>query len=147
MSAKRTSACGGVVLTGVMMAFCCGGGIWILSRSNPGKPADGRKTDPANPKLEDLDPEAFIARFGKPDADDNTYYDKPRPLMVTRWMIYKTEKVEIIFSPGAGLGDSPTDRPWKIVALTDADSKEPISADTVLERLKKRDRSPPPPPH
>ena len=40
----------GVLLTGLLMIFCCGGGLWILSRSQPGpgKPSTEPKTPAAD---------------------------------------------------------------------------------------------------
>src|SRR3989338_10959717 len=43
----------------------------------------------------------FISKYGKPDIDDSTQYDKPRPPFVTRWLIYKKEHVEVVYVPDA----------------------------------------------
>lgn len=31
----------------------------------------------------------FVSKYGKPDIDDSTQFDNPRPPIVTRWLVYK----------------------------------------------------------
>src|SRR4051812_37483274 len=35
------------------------------------------------------DVEALLRKFGKPDLDESTAHDVPRPPIVTRWLVYK----------------------------------------------------------
>src|SRR5437868_5514981 len=43
----------------------------------------------------------LIKTYGKPDNDDSTAYDKPRPPIVTRWITYYKADVKVIAVPDA----------------------------------------------
>jgi hypothetical protein len=79
---------------------------------------------------DDLD--LFIKRYGKPDEDDSTLHDNPRPPIVTRFLRYKKEGVKAVYV-------YERDGSWKLVAFADARSGKPISPDQAAERMKKRD--------
>jgi hypothetical protein len=40
---------------------------------------------------------AILAAYGKPERDDSTEYDDPRPLLVTRILEYRPENVKIVY--------------------------------------------------
>jgi len=44
-------------------------------------------------KTDDLGP--IIAAYGRPDLDDSTAYEKPRPPIPSRWIEYRPENVKI----------------------------------------------------
>jgi hypothetical protein len=44
-------------------------------------------------------PDAIVALYGRPDRDDSTDRDRPRPFIVTRIMEYKAANVTLIFVP------------------------------------------------
>jgi hypothetical protein len=58
MKTKQITACGGVVLTGLMMFGCCGGGIFVLSRADLSRPkattADKPEADSPPPTLHEV---------------------------------------------------------------------------------------------
>jgi hypothetical protein len=54
-----------------------------------------------------MDPDNIISTYGTPDKIDSTAYDKPRPLFVTKWLIYKKAKLKFIFIADAPMGSPP----------------------------------------
>lgn len=85
----------------------------------------------------------LISKYGKPDVDDSTQYDKPRPPIVTRWLSYKKENVRAWYVPdGVSVGDPPPYRKWKFIGFADEKTKEPISPDEAVKQLQLRVRKP-----
>src|ERR1700757_1375661 len=41
--------------------------------------------------------QVVLARYGRPDLDDTTAYDQPRPPVVTRWFDYRKAGVRVHF--------------------------------------------------
>lgn len=85
------------------------------------------------------DPEGFIARFGAPDVDDSTERDNPRPIQLTRWLVYKKEDVRVFYIPEGRLGEFPV-QGWQHLQFQEADTKELLSSAQVAARLAKRDK-------
>lgn len=81
----------------------------------------------------------FVCRFGKPDLDDSTENDKPRPPIVTRMLSYKKEGVRAAYVPDAKMGDPPPYRKWKLIGFQDPKSDAVLSAQEVVHRLQARD--------
>lgn len=65
------------------------------------------------------DASLWICKYGKPDVDDSTAYDKPRPPIVTRWLIYKKEGMRVTYVPDALMGDPPPYKKWSILRWAD----------------------------
>lgn len=84
----------------------------------------------------------LISKYGKPDVDDSTQYDKPRPPIVTRWLIYKKEKVRVWYVPAASMDNPPPYRKWKFLGFADEKTKKPISAAEADRRLQRRLKKP-----
>jgi hypothetical protein len=85
----------------------------------------------------------LVSKYGKPDIDDSTQYDNPRPPIVTRWLIYKKENVRAWYVPdGVSIGDPPPYRKWKLFGFADEKTKKPISAYEADRRLKQRLKKP-----
>jgi len=74
-------------------------------------------------------------KYRSPDVDDSTQYDVPRLPMVTRWLIWKKERVRAWYVPDAPAASPPPYRRWKILAFVDETSKKPISTDEVKRRF------------
>jgi hypothetical protein len=74
----------------------------------------------------------FVAQFGAPDEDDSTLHDDPRPPIVTRWLVYKSEHVRVTYVFD---NDGET---WTFLAFQDQRSKQPITATEAKKRLTKR---------
>ncbi len=75
------------------------------------------------------------ARYGDPDIDDSTAYDRPRPIIVTRILRYTKAKVQIAYVADAPVGAAPPYVGWKFLAFQDADTKQPISLAEATRRL------------
>lgn len=80
----------------------------------------------------------IIQKYGKPDIDKSTQNDKPRPPIVTRWIVYKKENVRFSFVPDTKAEDPPPYHRWKIVGITDANAKKVIAPEEADQRLLKR---------
>ena len=81
----------------------------------------------------------LIKTYGKPDNDDSTAYDKPRPPLVTRWITYYKADVKAISVPDAKNSYQPPPyKNWKIIGFTDSNSKIKLSAEETKQRLDKQ---------
>jgi hypothetical protein len=80
----------------------------------------------------------LIAKYGAPDVDDSTQNDDPRPPMVTRWIVFKKERVRATYLADAPPGSSPPFDKWKLIGFQDERSKEPLTAAEATGRLKSR---------
>jgi TonB family protein len=81
---------------------------------------------------------AIIARLGRPEKEDSTQYDTPRPPLVTKWIEYHPENVKLIFLATGNAGDPPPYRGWKVVGYVDIATNTKISNTEAAERLKSR---------
>lgn len=81
----------------------------------------------------------FVCRFGKPDIDDSTENDRPRPPIVTRKLIYEKERVRAVYVPDARISDPPPYRRWKFIGFQDPDTNVVLSAQEVVRRMQARD--------
>ena len=80
----------------------------------------------------------IIAKFGKPERDDSTENDMPRPPIVTRLVEYLPENIKIIFVPTGKFGDSPPFSGWKVMGYIDVGTDNKMSSTEVSERLRSR---------
>ena len=78
------------------------------------------------------------ARYGKPDRVDSTEYDSPRPLIVTRLLDYKSERVRFVFFPDAPVGSGPPYTTWKLMGMLDTKTKTTLTAAEVERRMSGR---------
>jgi hypothetical protein len=85
-------------------------------------------------------PEAFIAKFGPPDAIETTANDNPRPPFVTKMLTYKKERVQFIFVADAKVGTPPPYEKWLLMGAIDIKKKTSLDPDTALNRLAHRRR-------
>lgn len=126
-----------------MAGFCLIGGVWMI-------PFDGLKTapSPTGRAQERSGPEddfaKFIRELGRPDEVDSTENDSPRPPLVTKWIVYRKAKVRITFLPDAPVGSPPPYRRWKVMALQDSETLEPLTSEEVQRRIRHDDREKPP---
>lgn len=108
-----------------LMACCCGGGPAVI---------DQTKRLPGAPIL-------FTDRFGAADVEDSTERDKPRPLVLTHWLIYNKEKVKVISIPADDhKGNRVPVLDWKIKQYQDPTTNTVLSDTEVLSRMAARDR-------
>ena len=68
-----------------------------------------------------------LSAYGSPDSSDTTQYDNPRPVFITKWLIYNKQGVRFTF-----LLDG---KNWKLLALQDSVSLKPLTADEVQRRF------------
>jgi hypothetical protein len=80
--------------------------------------------------------QALIDRFGKPDDDESSETERPRPPIVTRMLTYRKEGVRAIFR--ADIPFASKERVagrWRLVGYTDPTPNVGISQDTAFRRL------------
>jgi hypothetical protein len=80
------------------------------------------------------DASEIIKRLGKPDRDDSTEYDQPRPPVVTRWLDYTRQNVRVMLVPANRVGDPPP-YTWKLMGFMDLARQQKISPDEVARRF------------
>jgi hypothetical protein len=115
--------------------------VMIVVFSVAPKPQKPPEAAPPAPVITD-DAALLISRYGPPDVDDSTQYDKPRPPFPTRWLVYKKERVRANYLPDGKLGDSPPYR-WKLLGFTDPRTKQPLRLEQVRQRMRQREKSRP----
>jgi hypothetical protein len=138
MPSKTAGLVGRIVfcLFVVLLARACIGSTSTdaQAQGSAGKPLAAASTSgPAQASVnakDDLD--LLIKRYGKPDEDDSTLHDNPRPPIVTRFLRYKKENVKVAY---VYQGDGT----WKFLAFADARSGKPITPEQAVDRMKKRD--------
>jgi hypothetical protein len=82
------------------------------------------------------DADLIISRCGKPDVDDSSAYDNPRPPIPIRFVEYKAQRVRFSFLPGGGT--RPSDPPpyhWKLLGLQDTVTDQPLDASLATRRM------------
>jgi hypothetical protein len=91
-------------------------------------------TDP-NTAIRD-DVERIISRCGKPDVDDSTANDDPRPLVPTRLLEYKEQSIRFSFIPGGNTtANDPPPYRWKILGIQDTVTDEPLDIAIAKRRM------------
>jgi hypothetical protein len=85
------------------------------------------------------DAELLIYRCGKPDKDDSTAYDNPRPPIPSRLITYRKAHLMFAYIPGGGanLGDPPPYK-WEFVGVKDTRTNKPITAAQMKATLSSR---------
>ena len=80
------------------------------------------------------DASEIIRRFGKPDKDDSTAYDQPRPPIVTRYLDYTRRGVRVMLVPTNPIG-SPPPYTWKLFGFVDLRTQQRITPEEVARRF------------
>jgi DNA-directed RNA polymerase subunit RPC12/RpoP len=146
---KRTSATASGCLTLIVILVVVG----VLSKivgnsgSTPSTGATREQPAPVNtdsrgnavPALVTNDAELLLYRCGKPDKDDSTEYDNPRPPIPSRIITYKNSHLKFAYIPG---GDTKLNDPppydWKLLGILDTQTNKPIDAAALETTLQKR---------
>jgi hypothetical protein len=85
------------------------------------------------------DIELFTSRFGKPDAIKSSEKDKPRPLIVTKELIYKKERVKAVYFANVPIGTPPPYK-WTLGWFEDINTNKSIRPVEVADRMKVREK-------
>jgi hypothetical protein len=85
------------------------------------------------------DAELLLFRCGKPDNDESTESDVPRPPIVTRFITYKKAHLKFAYMPGgeSKVGDPPPYK-WKLIGLIDTKNNQAVIASNLEATLEKR---------
>jgi hypothetical protein len=81
-----------------------------------------------------LTPDFILQNCKRPDIDDNTLNENPRPTMVTRWMEWRAEGFKLVFLDAGNV--SHLNGSWKPIGAIDLKSNQGLSADEVRRRLR-----------
>jgi hypothetical protein len=82
----------------------------------------------------------IIAKYGRPERDDSTEYDTPRPPIVTRIVEYRPENVKIAFIPVGKVGEPPPYYAWKIIGYIDINTNTKMLSEEAAARLGRRSK-------
>jgi len=77
------------------------------------------------------DAERLISICGQPTKDDSTEFDIPRPIIPSRIIEYKPQKLRFMFIPAGGSIGDPPPYGWKLIGITDMTAKDPSQARLV----------------
>jgi hypothetical protein len=85
------------------------------------------------------DMELFTSRYGKPDAVKSSEKDKPRPLIVTKELIYKKERVKAVYFANVPIGTPPPYK-WTLGWFEDINTNKALRPIEVANKMKARER-------
>ncbi|HEX6443132.1 MAG TPA: hypothetical protein VF007_13155 [Stellaceae bacterium] len=80
------------------------------------------------------DASEIIRRLGKPDKDDSTESDQPRPAIVTRFLDYTRRGVRVMLVPTNPVGSSPP-YTWKLFGFIDLRTQQRLTPEEVARRF------------
>lgn len=118
-----------------LMACCCSG---VGQQAKPNA-VSGLPIPPSTPS-------EFIDRFGPPDSDESSENEVPRPLVLSRRLVYKAEDVLVFCIPEEShKGNRIPVSGWQIFNMQTITTKAILSDQQVLIALAKRDTLAKPP--
>ena len=80
------------------------------------------------------DASEIIRRLGKPDKDDSTERDQPRPAIVTRFLDYTRRGVRVMLVPTNPIG-SPPPYTWKLFGFIDLRTQQRLTPEEAARRF------------
>lgn len=83
----------------------------------------------------------FLSKYGEPDQIKSSEYEKPRPQIITKQLIYKKENVRAVYIPDAPAGTSPPYKKWNLLGFQDNQTNKALSPEEVVRRLEKRQKN------
>ena len=88
------------------------------------------------------DMEFFISTYGKSDEVKSSEKDKPRPVVVTKELIYKKERVKAVYFANVPAGTPPPYK-WSLAWFEDTRTSKVIGPGEVAGRMKAREKKQP----
>jgi hypothetical protein len=85
------------------------------------------------------DAELLLQRCGKPDIDDSTEHDNPRPPIPTRFIVYRKARLKFAYVPGGDtkVGDPPPYR-WTFIGVMDTRTNKVVPASELKHTISSR---------
>ena len=121
----------------LFFVVCIVAGGCDSSHTSPTESASSDSQNHAVPASVTNDAELMIYRCGKPDVDDETTFDDPRPPIPTRMLTYRKAHLRIAYFANAPLGDPPPYK-WKVVGMVDTRNDKAISKALMESTLQQR---------
>lgn len=135
----RTSGCAKLAL-GVIVFFVLVSVLGQCSRSDAPAPQSASVSQAASAPVPHDDLTHFIARFGEPDRVESSENETPRPPIVTKFLVYETERVRAVYVVDAPINSPPPYNKWKLFGFQDPQTNEVLQPAEAIDRLKARDR-------
>jgi type IV secretory pathway VirB10-like protein len=86
----------------------------------------------------------FVARYGKPDFDTSSEHEVPRPPMVTRRIVYRSENLRVVYLADVEPGSPPPYKgKWKFVGFQNNKTNEVVEPADAANLLAHRDSTRP----
>lgn len=81
---------------------------------------------------------SFVTVWGQPNSQTSTENNRPRPLIVSKFVVYKTDTIELraSFIPDVFVGDKPPYHAWKLLGFQNNKTNEVIKAEEALKILR-----------
>lgn len=76
-----------------------------------------------------------MREYGRPDRDESTEHEDPRPPLVIRQIEYRNIDVRLVFVPEAYLGDPPPYSGWKFTGSTGISNGQVLTQRELEARL------------
>ena len=92
----------------------------------------------AQGKWPSVHPNTVIEKYSKPDLVDSTEYANPRPPFVTRYLIYRKERVRFVFLADAPVGSPPPYSKWRLMGAQDTRDNSVLKAEEITRRMQGR---------
>jgi hypothetical protein len=123
-------------------AFIAFGVFYVLSIIGSNQPRPSSKAavvaTPHGPiaRADGNEAQAFIDTFGKPDSDESSETERPRPPIVTRILTYQRENARALFRADIPVGSKErVGSRWRLIGYTDPALNVKITPETAFTRL------------
>jgi len=122
----------------VVTLIFLGAGVAMCHAGGPKEATGAKAVAEVVPDPKD-DLELLVLRYGKPDEDDSTAYDNPRPPIPSRWVTYRKEHLQAAFIPRGGKVGDPPPYSWRLVGFTDPRTRSVVRPAEAVTRMKARE--------
>jgi len=138
---KMGSGCLEIVGVSLLLLLIVGALVHYSSHSSSGDNVSTNNDSIGRPLPPSVtnDAELLIQRCGKPDKDDSTENDNPRPPIPSRLIDYKKARLRFAYLPGGDthVGDPPPYK-WKFFGVVDLKTNKAVTAGQLESVLSKR---------
>jgi len=121
------------IFAAICGVFLC---LLIIGFNEKGEKVNTDSLGRAVPDSVKDDADLLIYRCGKPDVDDSTAFDNPRPLLPTRSVEYHKERIRFVFMPeGKTSAGAPPPYHWSLMGVQDTVRDGSLDVSTAVARM------------